>query len=169
MVRENTRNISNSIEEHNKLLKKQSLEKEQERKKSEKITDIKNTLRSTILEEKLQHNFAKIDFLNESMKDSIIQLVLQKSYSNNKFEIAELCEQYYLQTVSNVFKLEEAEKRELKRIEKENKKREEIENEDTSELQKKAIIETIKIIFFFFLFLLAFPLALVIAAVKNQK
>ena len=46
MVRENTRNISNSIEEQNKLLKKQSRKIEASRKKTEQISDIKSTLKN---------------------------------------------------------------------------------------------------------------------------
>lgn len=163
MLRENTRNISNSIEEQNKLLKKQSRKIEANRKKSEQIADIKSTLKNTILEEKDQYNLKKIDFLNISMRDKIIQVVLQLAYSENHSEIIDICEQYYLSAVSDVFKLEEAEAREAKKIEKENKHIEEAGAGDD------AIWEALKIVFIFFGFLLAFPVAVAIAAMKGQK
>ena len=167
MLRENTRNNSNSIEEQNKLLKKQSRKIEANRKKSEQITDIKSTLKNTILEEKDQYNLKKIDFLNISMRDKIIQVVLQLAYSENHSEIVDICEQYYLWAVSSVFKLEEAEAREAKKLEKENKKIEEAETEAGA--GKDAILEAVKIILIFFEFLLAFPVAVAIAALKAQK
>lgn len=165
MVRENTRNISNSIEEQNKLLKKQSRKIEANRKKSEQIADIKSTLKNIIKEEKAQYHLKKFDFLNVSMRDKITQLVLQLTYSENHFEIVDICEQYYLSAVSDVFKLEEAEAREAKKIEKENKKIEEAE----TEAGEDAIWEAIKIVLIFFGFLLAFPIAVTIAAMKCQK
>ena len=163
MVRENTRNISNSIEEQNKLLKKQSRKIEANRKKSEQIADIKSTLKNIIKEEKIQYNLKKIDFLNVSMRDKITQLVLQLTYSENHSEIVDICEQYYLSAVSDVFKLEEAEAREAKKIEKENKHIEEAGSGDD------AIWEAVKIVLIFFGFLLAFPVAVAIAAMKCQK
>ena len=163
MVRENTRNISNSIEEQNKLLKKQSHKIEENRKKSEQIADIKSTLKNIIKEEKIQYNLKKIDFLNVSMRDKITQSVLQLTYSENHSEIVDICEQYYLSAVSDVFKLEEAEAREAKKIEKENKHIEEAGAGDD------AIWEALKIVLIFFGFLLAFPVAVAIAAMKGQK
>ena len=163
MVRENTRNISNSIEEQNKLLKKQSRKIEANRKKSEQIADIKSTLKNIIKEEKSQYNLKKIDFLNVSMRDKITQSVLQLTYSENHSEIVDICEQYYLSAVSDVFKLEEAEAREAKKIEKENKHIEEAGAGDD------AIWEALKIVLIFFGFLLAFPVAVAIAAMKGQK
>ena len=163
MVRENTRNISNSIEEQNKLLKKQSRKIEASRKKSEQIADIKSTLKNIIKEEKIQYNLKKIDFLNVSMRDKITQSVLQLTYSENHSEIVDICEQYYLSAVSDVFKLEEAETREAKKIEKENKHIEEAGAGDD------AIWEALKIVLIFFGFLLAFPVAIAIAAMKGQK
>lgn len=163
MLRENTRNISNSIKEQNKLLKKQSLKIEANRKKSEQIADIKSTLKNVIKEEKAQYNLKKIDFLNVSMRDKITQSVLQLAYSENHSEIVDICEQYYLSAVSDVFKLEEAEAREAKKIEKENKHIEEAEAGDN------AIWEALKIVLIFFGFLLAFPVAVAIAAMKCQK
>ena len=163
MVRENTRNISNSIEEQNKLLKKQSRKIEASRKKSEQIADIKSTLKNIIKEEKIQYNLKKIDFLNVSMRDKITQSVLQLTYSENHSEIVDICEQYYLSAVSDVFKLEEAEAREAKKIEKENKYIEEAGAGDD------AIWEALKIVLIFFGFLLAFPVAIAIAAMKGQK
>lgn len=163
MVRENTRNISNSIEEQNKLLKKQSRKIEANRKKSEQIADIKSTLKNIIKEEKIQYNLKKIDFLNVSMRDKITQSVLQLTYSENHSEIVDICEQYYLSAVSDVFKLEEAEAREAKKIEKENKHIEEAGAGDD------AIWEALKIVLIFFGFLLAFPVAVAIAAMKGQK
>ena len=163
MVRENTRNISNSIEEQNKLLKKQSRKIEANRKKSEQIADIKSTLKNIIKEEKIQYNLKKIDFLNVSMRDKITQSVLQLAYSENHSEIVDICEQYYLSAVSDVFKLEEAEAREAKKIEKENKHIEEAGAGDD------AIWEALKIVLIFFGFLLAFPVAVAIAAMKGQK
>ena len=165
MLRENTRNISNSIDEQNKLLKKQSRKIEANRKKSEQIADIKSTLKNTILEEKDQYNLKKIDFLNISMRDKIIQVVLQLAYSENHSEIVDICEQHYLWAVSSVFKLEEAEAREAKKIEKENKHLEEA----GSEAGNDAIWEAVKIVLIFFGFLLAFPVAVAIAAMKAQK
>lgn len=165
MVRENTRNISNSIEEQNKLLKKQSRKIEVSRKKSEQIADIKSTLKNTIKEEKSQYNLKKIDFLNVSMRDKITQSVLQLTYSENHSEIIDICEQYYLSAVSDVFKLEEAEAREAKKIEKENKHTEEA----GAEAGDDAIWETVKIVLIFFGFLLAFPIAVAIATMKAQK
>lgn len=163
MVRENTRNISNSIEEQNKLLKKQSRKIEANRKKSEQIADIKSTLKNIIKEEKMQYNLKKIDFLNVSMRDKITQSVLQLTYSENHSEIVDICEQYYLSAVSDVFKLEEAEAREAKKIEKENKHIEE------AGAGNDAIWEAVKIVLIFFGFLLAFPVAVAIAAMKTQK
>lgn len=163
MLRENTRNISNSIEEQNKLLKKQSRKIEANRKKSEQIADIKSTLKNIIKEEKIQYNLKKIDFLNISMRDRITQLVLQLTYSENHSEIVDVCEQHYLWAVSDVFKLEEAEAREAKKIEKENKHIEEAGAGDD------AIWEALKIVLIFFGFLLAFPVAVAIAAMKGQK
>mgnify|MGYP004648913153 CR=1 FL=1 len=165
MVRENTRNISNSIEEQNELLKKQSRKIEAKRKKSEQIADIKNTLKNTIKEEKAQYNLKKIDFLNVSMRDKITQLVLQLTYSENHSEIVDICDQYYLSAVSDVFKLEEAEAKEAKKLEKENKH---IEEAGTG-AGKDAIWEAVKIVLIFFGFLLAFPIAVAIAAMKCQK
>ena len=163
MVRENTRNISNSIEEQNKLLKKQSRKIEASRKKTEQISDIKSTLKNIIKEEKIQYNLKKIDFLNVSMRDKITQSVLQLTYSENHSEIVDICEQHYLWAVSDVFKLEEAEAREAKKIEKENKHIEEAGAGDN------AIWEALKIVLIFFGFLLAFPVAVAIAAMKGQK
>ena len=163
MVRENTRNISNSIEEQNKLLKKQSRKIEASRKKTEQISDIKSTLKNIIKEEKIQYNLKKIDFLNVSMRDKITQSVLQLTYSENHSEIVDICEQHYLWAVSDVFKLEEAEAREAKKIEKENKHIEEAGAGDD------AIWEALKIVLIFFGFLLAFPVAVAIAAMKGQK
>lgn len=163
MVRENTRNISNSIDEQNKLLKKQSRKIEANRKKNEQIADIKSTLKNIIKEEKMQYNLKKIDFLNISMRDKIIQVVLQLAYSENHSEIVDICEQYYLSAVSDVFKLEEAEAREAKKIEKENKHIEEV------GASNDAIWEALKIVLIFFGFLLAFPVAVAIAAMKYQK
>ena len=163
MVRENTRNISNSIEEQNKLLKKQSRKIEASRKKTEQISDIKSTLKNIIKEEKIQYNLKKIDFLNVSMRDKITQSVLQLTYSENHSEIVDICEQYYLSAVSDVFKLEEAEAREAKKIEKKNKHIEEAGAGDD------AIWEALKIVLIFFGFLLAFPVAVAIAAMKGQK
>ena len=169
MVRENTRNISNSIEEQNKLLKKQSRKIEANRKKIEQIADIKSTLKNIIKEEKMQYNLKKIDFLNVSMRDKITQSVLQLTYSENHSEIVDICEQHYLWAVSDVFKLEEAEAREAKKIEKENKHLEEAESEAGSEAGDDAIWEAVKIVLIFFGFLLAFPVAIAIAAMKAQK
>lgn len=163
MVRENARNISNSIEEQNKLLKKQSRKIEASRKKTEQISDIKSTLKNIIKEEKIQYNLKKIDFLNVSMRDKITQSVLQLTYSENHSEIVDICEQHYLWAVSDVFKLEEAEAREAKKIEKENKHIEEAGAGDD------AIWEAVKIVLIFFGFLLAFPVAVAIAAMKGQK
>lgn len=163
MVRENARNISNSIEEQNKLLKKQSRKIEASRKKTEQISDIKSTLKNIIKEEKIQYNLKKIDFLNVSMRDKITQSVLQLNYSENHSEIVDICEQHYLWAVSDVFKLEEAEAREAKKIEKENKHIEEAGAGDD------AIWEAVKIVLIFFGFLLAFPVAVAIAAMKGQK
>ena len=165
MVRENTRNISNSIEEQNKLLKKQSRKIEANRKKSEQIADIKSTLKNIIKEEKIQYNLKKIDFLNISMRDKITQSVLQLTYSENHSEIVDICEQYYLSAVSDVFKLEEAEAREAKKIKKENKHI----KEAGAEACDDAIWEAVKIVLIFFGFLLAFPVAVAIAAMKCQK
>ena len=165
MLRENTRNISNSIEEQNKLLKKQSRKIEASRKKSEQIADIKSTLKNIIKEEKIQYNLKKIDFLNVSMRDKITQSVLQLAYSENHSEIVDICEQYYLSAVSDVFKLEEAEAREAKKIEKENKHIEKA----GAEAGDDAIWEALKIVLIFFGFLLAFPVAVAIAAMKAQK
>lgn len=169
MLRENTRNISNSIEEQNKLLKKQSRKIEANRKKSEQIADIKSTLKNTILEEKDQYNLKKIDFLNISMRDKIIQVVLQLAYSENHSEIVDICEQHYLWAVSSVFKLEEAEAREAKKIEKENKEIKEKKTGSGDGASKDAIWEAVKIILIFFGFLLAFPVAVAIAVMKAQK
>lgn len=163
MVRENARNISNSIEEQNKLLKKQSRKIEASRKKTEQISDIKSTLKNIIKEEKIQYNLKKIDFLNVSMRDKITQSVLQLTYLENHSEIVDICEQHYLWAVSDVFKLEEAEAREAKKIEKENKHIEEAGAGDD------AIWEAVKIVLIFFGFLLAFPVAVAIAAMKGQK
>lgn len=167
MLRENTRNISNSIEEQNKLLKKQSRKIEANRKKSEQIADIKSTLKNIIKEEKIQYNLKKIDFLNVSMRDKITQSVLQLTYSENHSEIVDICEQYYLSAVSDVFKLEEAEAREAKKIEKENKHIEEA--GAGAGAGDDAIWEALKIVLIFFGFLLAFPVAVAIAAMKAQK
>ena len=165
MVRENTRNISNSIDEQNKLLKKQSRKIEANRKKSEQIADIKSTLKNVIKEEKAQYNLKKIDFLNVSMRDKITQSVLQLTYSENHSEIVDICEQYYLSAVLDVFKLEEAEAREAKKIEKENKQL----KEAGKGAEENAIWEALKIVLIFFGFLLAFPVAVAIAAMKCQK
>lgn len=169
MLRENTRNINNSIDEQNELFKKQSRKIEANRKKSEQIADIKSTLKNIIKEEKIQYNLKKIDFLNISMRDRITQLVLQLTYSENHSEIVDICEQYYLWAVSDVFKLEEAEAREAKKIEKENKHLEEAVSEAGSEAGDDAIWEAVKIVLIFFGFLLAFPVAVAIAAMKGQK
>ena len=97
------------------------------------------------------------------MRDKITQSVLQLTYSENHSEIVDICEQYYLSAVSDVFKLEEAEAREAKKIEKENKHREEAGAGDD------AIWEALKIVLIFYGFLLAFPVAVAIAAMKEQK
>lgn len=169
MVRENTRNINNSIEEQNKLLKKQSRKIEANRKKIEQIADIKSTLKNIIKEEKMQYNLKKIDFLNVSMRDKITQSVLQLTYSENHSEIVDICEQYYLSAVSDVFKLEEAEAREAKKIEKENKHIEEAGAGAGAGASDDAIWEALKIVLIFFGFLLALPVAVAIAAMKCQK